>query len=275
VYFADIVLPSKGEGNDLHKVAVKKPLSNGWHASDIAREIEIMELLDHSNIMRPIAKFKFKGYFGYVMEAIDGLDLDVLVRHLKNNGYVDELESLLGDVMIELVPALAYMHSMGVAHRDIKLTNVMVETKEESDGNYVLTPFICDFGVSISKLDSRKVHEVRGSPAFFPPEYVHLNEVTLEQAQAADVYALGMLIIQYVTGWTRPYLLYKIPGQVMAQLERFGGKELRSFVESLITHDPKFRPMMRNLFQHSWLIQQLQMRDMPLPKASENASTGI
>lgn len=89
-----------------------------------------------------------------------------------------------------LADTLAHVHARGVVHRDVKPSNILL------DGRQV--PFLTDFGAS-RLLDATRVTATGltvGTPAFMAPEQVRGEHV----GPAADVYALGLVLLEAVTG---------------------------------------------------------------------------
>ncbi len=89
-----------------------------------------------------------------------------------------------------LAGALAYVHSRGIVHRDVKPSNVLLDAEGHA--------FLADFGIS-RLLDAPHVTStgiVIGTAAFLAPEQVR----GAPAGPAADVYALGLVLIQCLTG---------------------------------------------------------------------------
>ncbi len=84
----------------------------------------------------------------------------------------------------QLLQGLAYLHRHGILHRDIKPENVLVT-------NGIVR--LLDFGLSHKANDEEAV---AGSPLYLAPEVVELEEIT----EAADLYSVGVLFYQLLTG---------------------------------------------------------------------------
>ena len=91
----------------------------------------------------------------------------------------------------QVAEALAHAHAAGVVHRDVKPSNILLS----DDGRAWLT----DFGIARLLGDSdrhTRTGSTIGSPAYLAPEQVRGLEVT----PAADVYSLGLVVIEMLTG---------------------------------------------------------------------------
>jgi serine/threonine protein kinase len=120
-----------------------------------------------------------------VMELVDGPTLAELV----SRGPVDA--ATVARTGQQVAEALAYAHAAGVVHRDVKPANVLLGR----DGRARLA----DFG--IARLLGDTVRHTRtgttiGTAAYLSPEQVQGQEVT----GAADVYALGLALLEALTG---------------------------------------------------------------------------
>jgi hypothetical protein len=99
--------------------------------------------------------------------------------------------SRVRSVIAQLAEGLMFLHARGVIHRDVKPSNILVV-----DG----TVKLLDFGLALERenVDEEVSRETRlvGTAAYLAPEYIDHLEVT----PALDVYALGVLAFELVTG---------------------------------------------------------------------------
>ena len=150
------------------------------------REAEILQQFRHPNIVRFLALGRYKGTSYFAMEYVDGVTLDDI---LKERGALPWLEVV--DLTIQICDALHYAHEHGVVHRDLKPSNLMVSGK----GQIKLT----DFGIA-KDLDATALTatgRTLGTAAYMAPEQIR---GTPEISHKTDLYALGILIYQMLTG---------------------------------------------------------------------------
>jgi len=126
-----------------------------------------------------------EGHLYFVMEFVDGTDLAQLIR----NASVTAAQTL--ELTIQICDALHYAHSQGLIHRDIKPANILV-TKEGRAK-------VADFGLARPVHDKSGIvtvaNMVMGTPAYMAPEQREGHA-----DHRADIYALGVLLYEMLTG---------------------------------------------------------------------------
>jgi serine/threonine-protein kinase len=157
------------------------------------REVQLTSRLRHPNT---ISIFDYgrtaDGVFYYVMEYLDGLDLDRLVKAV---GPLEPARAI--HILVQVAGALAEAHALGLIHRDIKPANiVLTERVDEPDVVKVV-----DFGL-VRSLDSGNneslaANVVTGTPMYLSPEAIS-SPATIDGR--ADIYALGAVAYFLVTG---------------------------------------------------------------------------
>ena len=92
-----------------------------------------------------------------------------------------------------LASALAEAHRHSVIHRDLKPANIMIDRKRE--------PVVMDFGLARKTDTETRVTQsgmIVGTPAYMSPEQVTGDQE--EVGPAADIYALGVILYELLTG---------------------------------------------------------------------------
>ena len=134
--------------------------------------------------------------FYYVMELLDGLDLDGLV---KKNGVMPPARVI--HILRQMCHSLAEAHDAGLIHRDIKPANVFL-CRQGRDVDYVK---VLDFGLvkQLKQMQSAHLTQVgtfAGTPAFGSPEAA-AGKVD-ELGPASDIYSVGCVAYWLLTGET-------------------------------------------------------------------------
>jgi serine/threonine protein kinase len=128
-------------------------------------------------------------HYYFLMEFVDGLTL----RQLLDAGKLAPPEALA--IVPQICEALQYAHNKGLVHRDIKPENILIDRSGQVK--------IADFG--IAKLVGRgeknatltAAGQIIGTPQYMSPEQI---EHPLEVDHRADIYSLGVVFYQMLTG---------------------------------------------------------------------------
>lgn len=163
--------------------------------ADVARferEVQLTTRLSHPNT---ISIFDYgrtpEGVFYYVMELLDGMDLDRLVSA---TGPLDPARAI--HFLAQVCGSLAEAHALGLVHRDIKPANIVVtERVDQPDVIKVL-----DFGLvrTVERDESvSAANVVTGTPLYLAPEAI-TAPATVDGS--ADLYAVGAVAYFLVTG---------------------------------------------------------------------------
>ena len=161
------------------------------------REAETLAKLQHPNIVR---------FYGFEVEPRQAYMLMGYVsgESLKHKIYDSDepmdLEEIL-DIMRSLCSALGYAHKQGLVHCDIKPGNVIFAADD--------TPFLTDFGIARLTDPATATMVGAGTPAYMAPEQVR----GLHPVPQTDIYALGVMLFELVTGGERPFTGENAPDQ--------------------------------------------------------------
>jgi serine/threonine protein kinase/tetratricopeptide (TPR) repeat protein len=159
------------------------------------REAQLCSQLDHPNICTIYDFHQANGIFYIAMQYIDGKNVRQLVA-----GRPLELRGALS-IVVQVCDALAYTHSRGIIHRDIKAGNIMVNDAGQAK--------ILDFGLAklvqtdpedyLSNADRAELTEV-GVP-YGTATYAAPEQAKGERADhRADIFSTGVLLYEMLTG---------------------------------------------------------------------------
>jgi serine/threonine-protein kinase len=123
-----------------------------------------------------------------VMELVNGKTLH---EHLFQEGSYEIRDA--GEIIRQVLDGIGYAHSEGVVHRDLKLSNILIN----SDGRIKIS----DFGIArIESSNLTQVGDVLGTPYCMAPEQFLAQDVN----SLADLYSIGVIAYELLTG-IRPF----------------------------------------------------------------------
>lgn len=153
------------------------------------REARLCVKLDHPHIVRVYNVDEYAGNLYLVMEMIEGTDA---AHMLKNGGRFRYKRAL--EIGAASADALAYAHTQGLVHRDVKPHNILLGA---ADGKIKLS----DFGLARAATSSSHLTmsgQIMGTPHYMSPEQAESKEVS----DKSDVYSLGVTLYHMLTGET-------------------------------------------------------------------------
>ena len=162
------------------KILAPERVGEERFAERFAREAQTLACLSHPNIVTVFDYGETDGLYYIVMEFVDGVNL----RDLLRDGNLEPQQALT--IIPPICEALQYAHDKGIVHRDIKPENLLLDR----DGRIK----IADFGIAALVGASG---EQSGTPPYMAPEQ---GEATSEIDHRADIYALGAVLYETLTG---------------------------------------------------------------------------
>jgi TolB-like protein/Flp pilus assembly protein TadD/predicted Ser/Thr protein kinase len=148
-------------------------------------ELKIAHKISHRNVCSMYHLGEDQGNYYITMEYVPGEDLKSVIGMTRSLS----LETVVA-IGKQICYGLAEAHRLGVVHRDLKPSNIMVDR----EGNVR----IMDFGIARSFRDKgiTGAGMMIGTPEYMSPEQVQSKEVD----QRTDIYSLGVILFEMVTG---------------------------------------------------------------------------
>src|SRR5262245_57562616 len=172
-------------------------LSNETLRARFHRESHAAAKLHHTNIVPVFAVGEHDGLCYYVMQLIDGKGLDRVFRgqqsEVRSQGSELALSSLtpekVGRIGVQVAEALAYAHSQGILHRDVKPSNLLLDERGQV--------WVTDFGVTKLVEEANLTHsgDLVGTLKYMPPE-----RFAGRSDARGDVYSLGVTLYELLAG---------------------------------------------------------------------------
>ncbi|KIJ68693.1 hypothetical protein HYDPIDRAFT_106931 [Hydnomerulius pinastri MD-312] len=243
--------------------------------SQIRDELSIMEMLHHPNVVEYYGIEVHRDKVYIFEEYCQGGSLAALLEH----GRIED-ESIIQLYTMQMLEGLAYLHSKGIVHRDIKPDNILLDHRGVI--KYV------DFGASKILAKNRTMQRSRrgtdmasiakaggfggglgmnnsltGTPMYMSPEVIKNDK--RGRHGAMDVWSLGCVVLEFATG-KKPWsnldnewaIMFHIgvatqhpPLPEPGQLSDLG----INFIKQCLTIDAMRRPTALELLDHPWMLQ--------------------
>jgi len=250
------------------KVRAVKTVSkaNMKNVAKFRREIEIMKLMDHPNIIKLFETFEDTRNIYLAMDYCSGGEL---FDRIIEAGTLTEREGAI--VAQQILRAVNYMHDHQVAHRDLKPENFLFATKDAITNSLLK---IIDFGLSCFFKPGQVLSTRAGTPYYVAPQvlqgkYDHM----------CDLWSVGVILYILLCGYPPFYgrtdheVLSKVKkGKFVFEEKDWGrvSQDAKHFIRSLLQVDPKARFSAQKALGHKW-IQQTAPRTSTAPiKANPN-----
>lgn len=225
------------------KIINKSLVTKQGLTDQITREISVMKLLKHPNIvdLKEVLATKTKIYF--ILEHIKGGELFAKVA----KGRMSENEAK--GYFRQLISAVEFCHSRGVSHRDLKPENLLL------DENGVLK--VSDFG--LSALPQQRgfdglLHTRCGTPAYVAPEVLKKKGYA---GAEADVWSCGVILYVLLAGFL-PFqdenvmCMYRKIFKAEYEIPPWFSNEAKRVIGKLLVVDPSRRITISGIMRMPW-----------------------
>jgi predicted Ser/Thr protein kinase len=189
-------------------------------AERFTREARALAMLNHPNIVGIYDSGTAGGYYYFVMEYLDGVNL----RQAMRSGELKSAEAL--KIVPQICEALQFAHDEGIVHRDIKPENVLLDKRGRVK--------IADFGLAkllgktAPDISLTGTQQVMGTMHYMAPEQL---EGSRDVDHRADIYSLGVTFYEMLTG-ELPIGRFAAPSKIVQIDVRLDEVVLRSLEKS-------------------------------------------
>ena len=167
------------------KILNKEKIKEKEDFERIKREIKILQMMDHPNIIKTYKISENSKNFYIIMEYCDGGEL---FNYIVEKEKLDENEASM--FFYQLISALEYIHSLGITHRDLKPENLLLVN------NKLIK--IIDFGLSNYFNGEKQLETPCGSPSYASPEIIKGEAYN---GFNIDIWASGIILFAMLCGY--------------------------------------------------------------------------
>lgn len=161
----------------------KEQLTNEEEKAKLMKEVNLLLKLRHNHVVKIYETIETDKHIIIVMEICAGGDLLNYVRKRRRLK-----EPYAQKIFKQIIDGLCYIHSKLIAHRDIKLDNILLDGR----GNVK----IGDFGVSKQTTQGSQMKEQCGTPAYIAPEILRNKGYGLN----VDLWSAGVVLFAMLYG---------------------------------------------------------------------------
>ncbi|XP_058797166.1 MAP/microtubule affinity-regulating kinase 4-like isoform X2 [Phymastichus coffea] len=227
------------------EVAIKiidKSQLDSTNLEKVYREVEIMKQLEHPHIVKLYQVMETKNMLYMVCEyASRGEIFDYIAR------YGRMAEPRARSTFAQILSAVEYCHATGVAHRDLKAENLLLDAQ--------MNVKIADFGFSNRFAPGERLHTWCGSPPYAAPEVFKGRHYA---GPEIDVWSLGVVLYVLVCG-ALPFdgsTLQSLRDRVLSgrfRIPYFMSTECESLIRKMLVLEPTKRYTIPQIKRHRWM----------------------
>jgi serine/threonine protein kinase len=245
------------------KVIDKEKVVKVGLIDQIKREISVMKLVRHPNIVQLYEVMATKTKIYFVLEHVRGGELFAKVQRGRLK------EDAARKYFQQLICAVDFCHSRGVYHRDLKPENLLLDENSNLK--------VSDFGLSAladCKRQDGMLHTTCGTPAYVAPEVI--NRKGYDGAKA-DIWSCGVILFVLLAGYL-PFHdknlmeMYKKIGKAEFKCPHWFSTDVKRLLQRILDPNPSTRISMEKIMENPWfrkglnaklLRYNLQTKDAP------------
>lgn len=231
-----------GQGVAIKVIDKDKVLRVGL-VNQIKREISIMKLVKHPNILQLYEVMATKTKIYFALEYAKGGELfdKVSKGRLK--------EQIARKYFQQLINAIDFCHSRGVYHRDLKPENLLLDENDNLK--------VSDFGLSAlaeSKHQDGLLHTTCGTPAYVAPEVINRKGY---DGDKADIWSCGVILYVLLTGYlpfhdSNLMEMYRKIGKAEFKCPNWFSPEVKRLLTRMLDPNPTYRITIAKIKENTW-----------------------
>lgn len=200
----------------------------------IIRETRLLRLSPHKNLAEILEVYEYKGRLIKIFEYLEGEDLWTEMEKIR----APEAKS----IMIDILKGVAWMHGIGIIHRDLNPKNLMFRIGGIGPRDNICT--ILDFELCVNEDLQNIFYKKCGTDGFIAPEVIDgkFMDLPSEQRKKCDIYSLGAIF----------YLLIfkKLPEKGFFEKKKSMLNMDEVLIRKMMNQDVEKRPSASDIISH-------------------------
>ncbi|KAF2839745.1 Pkinase-domain-containing protein [Patellaria atrata CBS 101060] len=213
----------------------------------LEREIVIMRLLEHKNIVKLYDVWENRNELYLVMEYVQGGEL---FHYIEEQGGLLEVEVVY--LFRQVIAALLYCHRIHIHHRDLKPENILLDRQ-------TFEVKLVDFGMAALQPSGKWLSTPCGSPHYAAPEVIRNRPY---DGATADIWSCGVILYVMLTG-SPPFVnsgddrdirnLFRLISAGRYYIPDDLSAEARDLIQRILVPEPKHRITIEGIWRHPFL----------------------
>ena len=223
------------------KILNKKRINEKSDKTRVEREIKILKLLHHNNIIQLYSVIQTSTTIYLIMEYASGKELFDYINSKKK---LKEPEAC--KFFQQIVSGIEYLHKLKIAHRDLKPENLLLNHNKDIK--------IVDFGLSNLYTKNQLLSTACGSPCYAPPEMINGNNY---KGHLVDIWSSGVILFAMLCGYlpfedTSNDKLYKKITEGKFIIPSNVSEHAQDLIRKILVTDPSKRYGFYEIKTHPW-----------------------
>ena len=223
-------------------IAIKKINKTKLPSSLISRfnkEIEILKILNHKNIIKFKDCYIDEKYICIITEYCNGSCLKGLIGNYNN-------EYDVRHIIKQIIEGIQYLDDVKIIHRDIKPDNILIDHNN--------TVKIIDFGFSVETKESDLYSTICGTPLYMSPELLQSKEYS----KSSELWSIGIIayeLFHHKHPFGTPKNIVELLGNIKKHKILYKSNiswHFLQFIDSLLQIEPSYRPLLETIHNNPW-----------------------
>ena len=282
---SNVYLAIDGKKNILTAIkSIPKNTTDESGEKNFRRELQNLHNLKHPNIIKILDYLNNKNTHYIILEYCNGGNLHEYVTKYMKKNKAPLNEFFIQKILKQIAPALEFMHSKNIIHRDIKLENILLNFNNypnipkngkapqglkfsEKSLNKDFSAKITGLNFSKDLIQDNMGSTILGSPLYMSPDMVEKYEKKSDKKYntSADLWSLGVITYELLTGNT-PFIgmevnelfqniekgIYTLPNKLKPSIE------IISLINGLLQYYPEKRLTWEQIKQHPFFTKNVE-----------------